>query len=77
MSIILTSCGSVPAELQCDVDADCTAAVCCHASDSVNIDNAPDCSGILCSADCQEGTMDCGQAAAKCVEGACTVVSVE
>ncbi|MAG60742.1 hypothetical protein CL619_03050 [archaeon] len=65
---------SVPDELQCTQDSDCVAATCCHATDAVNVDNAPDCTGILCSADCQEGTMDCGQARANCVEGACAVV---
>lgn len=84
-TLLLASCGSsssgtnsgsnsVSAELQCSQDSDCVAATCCHSTDSVNEANAPDCSGILCSADCQEGTMDCGQARALCVEGACSVV---
>ena len=76
-TIILASCGSsVPAELACEADTDCTAALCCHSDSAVNKDHAPDCQGILCSADCQDGTMDCGQAQAKCVSGACTVVEI-
>ena len=65
---------SIPDELQCTQNSDCVAAVCCHATEAVNKDNAPDCSGILCSANCEENTMDCGLARANCVEGACAVV---
>jgi hypothetical protein len=76
-TILVVSCASqVPKEQQCTADTDCTAAICCHSDSAVNNDYAPDCGGILCSADCQAGTMDCGQAAAKCVQGACTVVDI-
>ncbi len=86
-TLALASCGgsgssgtgifsSIPDELQCTQDSDCVAAVCCHATQAVNKDNAPDCSGILCSANCEENTMDCGQAKAKCIENACTVVVI-
>ena len=77
LSFLLISCNSVPDELQCTQDSDCTAAVCCHADQAINVAYAPDCTTTLCSADCQEGTMDCGQATAQCVQGACTVVAVE
>lgn len=82
-SVTLFSCGqsainnSIPKEKLCAVDADCVAAACCHSSESVNSNYAPNCKGILCTADCQEGTLDCGQASSRCVEGACTVVPVE
>lgn len=84
-TLLLASCGSngsgssgsnnVAQEYQCAIDSDCVAASCCHATESVNQDHAPDCSATLCTADCQEGTMDCGYAKAMCVSGACTVVS--
>ena len=79
-SLFLISCGSVgssvPNELACTQDSDCVAAQCCHADSAVNKDYVLDCSGMLCTADCQPGTMDCGQAVAKCVEGACAVVEI-
>ncbi|MBT4446844.1 hypothetical protein HOA92_00210 [archaeon] len=77
VSSILISCASVAPvapELACEADTDCTAALCCHSDSAVNNDYAPNCQGMLCTADCQPGTMDCGQAVAKCVQGACTVV---
>lgn len=64
-------------EKSCISDLDCVAATCCHATDSVNIDSRPDCQGVLCTANCEPGTMDCGQAKAKCIEDICSVVKVE
>ncbi len=54
----------------------CVPATCCHASSCVLEANAPDCSQIACSMECEEGTMDCGQG--QCVfdmgvEGNCKV----
>lgn len=72
LSISLLGC--VPAEKECSVDTDCVKAVCCHASDAVNVENAPDCSGILCTMDCMPETTDCGQGEIKCLKGVCEVV---
>lgn len=72
LALLISSC--VPAEKVCSIDKDCMQASCCHASDSVNRDNAPDCSGQLCTMECVPGTVDCGQGEIKCVEGECQAV---
>lgn len=66
--------GCVPVEKKCSADTDCVKKTCCHASDAVNKDNAPDCKNRLCTMDCQPGTIDCGQGEIKCVSGACNAV---
>ncbi len=66
--------GCVPAEKKCSSDNDCVPATCCHASEAVNKEHAPDCAGRLCTAVCEPGTIDCGQGEIKCVEGECEVV---
>jgi hypothetical protein len=69
--------GCVPAEKKCSVDADCVQASCCHASDAVSKEFAPDCKGILCSMECVPGTIDCGQGEVQCVKGSCEAVLKE
>jgi len=77
--LFLASCSSnlndnlndVPLEKQCKVDADCVKDVCCHASDAVNKDYAPNCGGLLCTQECQPNTLDCGQGKISCDEGQC------
>ena len=76
-SIFLSACQNIPEEKVCSTDTDCVAATCCHADDVVNSANAPDCSGVLCTANCEPGTLDCGQMVASCVEGGCEVVEVQ
>ena len=71
--LFLVAC-SVPAEKVCEVDSDCIAAQCCHATDAVNKDNAPDCRGLLCTMNCEPDTLDCGQGEIKCVSGSCEAV---
>ena len=58
----------------CSVDNDCVKASCCHATDVVNKENAPDCSGIMCTMSCEPGTLDCSQGQIKCLEGICTAI---
>ena len=70
-SIFLLSC--TPAAEQCSVDADCVPAQCCHPAGAVNKADAPDCSGVLCTAVC-EGPLDCGAGEIKCVSNQCTIV---
>lgn len=67
--------GCVPAEKECSADKDCVPATCCHASEAVNKEQAPDCKGILCTMECVPGTIDCGQGEIKCVKGNCEIVS--
>lgn len=66
--------GCVPAGKECAKDKDCVSATCCHASEAVNKEQAPDCAGILCTMECVPGTTDCGQGEIKCVKGRCEVV---
>lgn len=54
----------------CTTDADCVPAGCCHAAACVAQANAPDCTDVMCTADCQYGTLDCG-GACLCHEGRC------
>ena len=54
----------------CETDADCVPAACCHAAACVAAGNAPDCADVMCTADCQYGTMDCG-GGCLCHEGRC------
>lgn len=70
--ILFLAC--TPSERKCTQDADCVPASCCHASDAVNKDHGPDCTGQLCTLECQENTIDCGQGKIKCVESECQVV---
>ena len=72
LGLFLVGCVSV--EKQCVVDSDCLGATCCHVSEAVNREHAPDCSGQLCTMDCEPGTTDCGQGEVQCVSGSCEVV---
>jgi hypothetical protein len=54
----------------CQTDADCVPAACCHADACVGVRNAPDCAEVLCTQDCQFGTLDCG-GRCLCFEGRC------
>ena len=54
----------------CETDADCVPAGCCHAAACVAREHAPSCEDVMCTADCQFGTLDCG-GACLCHEGRC------
>ena len=71
-SVFIFSC--TPAAEQCSVDDDCVPAQCCHPTGAANKGTAPDCRGVLCTAVCEPGTIDCGQGEIKCVSGKCTAV---
>ena len=70
--LFLLSC--TPSTPECTVDKDCVPASCCHPSDAVARENAPDCRGVLCTADCQSGTLDCNQGEIKCIKNKCAAV---
>lgn len=73
--LFLVSCTTAPpSQVYCASDADCVPAECCHATSAVNKENAPDCSAVFCTMDCQPGTLDCGQGEVKCMDGKCTAV---
>ncbi|MBT4538830.1 hypothetical protein HOI26_05680 [Candidatus Woesearchaeota archaeon] len=75
VSVLLVGCTTVvQVEEQCNVDSDCIAATCCHASAAVNVDYAPDCENAICTAVCEPGTLDCGQGSIACVKNKCSVV---
>ena len=73
-SLFIISC--TPKAEQCSVDADCVPAQCCHPTSAVNKENAPDCSGTLCTMSC-EGSLDCGAGEIKCVSNRCAVVPLQ
>jgi hypothetical protein len=62
------------ARLYCKMDEDCAPVQCCHSTDCVNVDNKPDCKGIMCTMECRSGTMDCGQGHCACVNNECKAI---
>ena len=59
---------------RCETDSDCVPEICCHAATCVHISEKPDCSNLMCTMECIEGTMDCGGGSCGCVNGYCGVV---
>jgi len=74
--ILITSCAveKKDSTTVCVQDSDCLPASCCHATDAVNQQSAPDCSKIFCTEECVPQTMDCGQGEVKCVNNQCMAV---
>ena len=70
--VFLVACA--PSEQQCTEDSDCVPAACCHATGAINQENAPDCSGTLCTMNCEPETLDCGQGEIQCISGSCEAV---
>ena len=62
--------GLVVGDDPCTTDADCVPAGCCHPAACVAQNNAPDCGDVMCTQECQYGTLDCG-GACLCHEGRC------
>ena len=60
-------------EATCTTDADCVPAACCHPAACTVRANAPSCSGLPCTLNCEPGTLDCGQARCLCLGGRCGV----
>lgn len=58
----------------CEQDADCVPAQCCHATDAVNVQSAPDCTDVACTLVCAPETLDCGQGEVRCVNNRCTAL---
>lgn len=54
----------------------CVPASCCHATECVLVNEAPNCSGIMCSMVCS-GPLDCGVGRCKYIDGECKVVKNE
>jgi len=74
--LTLSACqvSQVPVEKRCVTDDDCVAASCCHASEAVNIEYAPDCEDVFCTQECVPETLDCGQGIIRCVDGECRAI---
>jgi hypothetical protein len=66
--------GEAGGEQVCASNADCVPAECCHPTGCVVASAAPDCAAVSCSAECQPGTLDCGQGECQCQDGACVGV---
>jgi len=75
LSLLLISCTKeIPANKLCSVNSDCVPDACCHPKDAVNLNNAPDCEGMMCTFNCEPETLDCGQGEIKCVDRECTAI---
>jgi hypothetical protein len=59
-----------PSPSECTTDNDCVPADCCHADSCVLRKDQPDCTGVMCTMNCQPQTMDCGGYCA-CINGKC------
>ena len=59
---------------QCSSDQDCVPATCCHPTDAVNREFAPNCHGVFCTEVCEPNTIDCGQGEIKCIDNICQAV---
>lgn len=59
--------------LICSSDADCVPSSCCHADSCENIASKKVCN-VLCTQECQPGTLDCGQGSCACVNNKCSAV---
>lgn len=59
-----------PAQDACDLSVDeddqCVPATCCHPTQCVRKQFAPNCTGVVCTLECRPGTMDCGQGYCEC-----------
>ncbi len=76
--LFLISCKPVVDETKvCTTDSDCVASACCHATDVVNKQHAPDCAGTFCTMECQPQTLDCGQGQTACIKGECKAIIEE
>lgn len=62
-------------EMKCVQDSDCAPAGCCHPAACINSAYRPDCTDIMCTMECRQGTLDCGAGRCGCIEHSCAVVS--
>ena len=58
----------------CTADSECVPAGCCHSATCVYKAKAPNCSNSACTAVCEPGTLDCGQAECKCMNSECVTI---
>ena len=60
----------------CETTEDCASATCCHPTEAINKDYAPNCSEAICTLSC-EGPLDCGVGYIDCVNYKCEIVQNE
>ena len=53
---------------------ECVPASCCHATECVLKNKAPNCDGMFCTMNCEPDTLDCGQGSCEFVNGKCEVI---
>ena len=58
---------------ECNLDSDCVPAWCCHSNQCISKNNAPNCTGIFCTAVCS-GPLDCKAGHCGCINGKCVIV---
>jgi len=58
----------------CQMDSDCVPAGVCHSTSCTVKANAPNTTGIFCTAVCEPGTLDCGQGECKCINNKCKAI---
>jgi len=56
--------------IECATDYDCVPATCCHATNCISKFEAQNCTGILCTANCQT-LLDCNKGKCSCINGKC------
>lgn len=59
----------------CVADEDCVPATCCHPTQVVNKQFAPNCRAIMCTMSC-ETVLDCGRGMPVCNNGTCEVKKI-
>ncbi len=58
--------------MKCTSDQECVPATCCHATEVVNKNFSPNCSGRMCTMSC-ETILDCGRGKPVCNDGFCDI----
>ena len=52
----------------------CVPSSCCHATECVLESDAPNCSGVFCTENCEPETLDCGLGYCEFINGSCDVI---
>ena len=77
LAVLISKFAGTPPEdivQECQADSDCVKASCCHAASCIPVSNAPDCADLMCTQECEPGTLDCGQGSCSCIAGKCSAV---
>jgi putative hemolysin len=66
-------CGAENGAASCLTDSDCIPDACCHPKGCTAKENVKVCN-LLCTQECEPGTLDCGQGSCRCENNKCTAV---